>query len=117
MADDLGLTIGSYSAIENGKVKITIDRLQQIAEVLQKPMIIFLPSSALSYTFNVSHCDHAITAATYNNYQNKEMSDAVHQALQLMQMVANKMQGWFLNEECRNGFYHKVMDWLQNKGG
>jgi|JI10StandDraft_1071094.scaffolds.fasta_scaffold19827_7 transcriptional regulator with XRE-family HTH domain len=92
MADDLGLTIGSYSAIENGKVKITIDRLQQIAKVLQKPMIIFLPSSALSYTFNVSHCDNAITAATYNNYQNKEMSDAVHQALQLMQMVASKMK-------------------------
>ena len=35
MADDLGITIGSYSAIENGKVRITLDRLQQIALILK----------------------------------------------------------------------------------
>jgi transcriptional regulator with XRE-family HTH domain len=34
MADDLGITIGSYSAIENGKVQITLERLHHIGQIL-----------------------------------------------------------------------------------
>ncbi len=92
MADDLGITIGSYSAIENGKVNITIDRLHQIAQVLQMPLLAFLPSGAYSYSVNVSHGEHAINATTYNNYRDKEMIDSLNTAMQLMQKVVTKMQ-------------------------
>lgn len=93
MADDLGITIGSYSAIENGKVKITLERLQHIADILQTPMIALLPEDVLFYTVNASHGTHAINAATYINYQNKEMVEAMQTALQFIQMVATKMKG------------------------
>lgn len=47
MADDLGITIGSYSAIENGKVNITLERLHQIAHVFKMPLLAFLPQARL----------------------------------------------------------------------
>ncbi len=92
MADDLGITIGSYSAIENGKVQITLERLHHIGQILKMPTIAFLPEGALNYTLNVSHGERAINASTYNNYQDKEMADAFRSAMQLLHKVESKLK-------------------------
>jgi transcriptional regulator with XRE-family HTH domain len=76
MADDLGITIGSYSATENVKVHITLERLHHIGQILKMSTIAFLPEGALNYTLNVSHGERTINAAKYHNYQDKEMTDA-----------------------------------------
>ncbi len=92
MADDLGITIGSYSAIENGKVNITLERLHQIAHVFKMPLLAFLPSGALAYSVNVSHGEHAINATTYKNYRDKEIIDAINEAIKIMQHITSKMK-------------------------
>ena len=43
MAVDLELTSGAYSKIENGAVKITVERLVEIATVLDVNIIEFFP--------------------------------------------------------------------------
>ena len=42
MANQLGITQSAYYKIEAGAVKITIDRLEQIAEILGKPIAAFI---------------------------------------------------------------------------
>ena len=68
VADDLGITIGSYSALENGKVAITIERLHQLSEIFNIPISGMIPGINSKQTINVSHGSHAVNATTYNNY-------------------------------------------------
>lgn len=41
MANQLGITQSAYYKLEAGSVKITIDRLEQIAVILDKPIVAF----------------------------------------------------------------------------
>ncbi len=42
MAEKLGISQNAYSCLETGKTKVDLDRLQQIAEILEEPLESFL---------------------------------------------------------------------------
>jgi AcrR family transcriptional regulator/DNA-binding XRE family transcriptional regulator len=42
LASEVGVSVGTMSAVENGKVNITVDRLRKIAEALDAPVAQFL---------------------------------------------------------------------------
>ncbi|WP_293300441.1 helix-turn-helix transcriptional regulator [Pedobacter sp. UBA4863] len=45
MANQLGIGQSAYHKIENGTVKVSIDRLKQIASILKKPIDVFFNNS------------------------------------------------------------------------
>lgn len=57
MSNQLDISQNTYSKIENGQIKLTVERLQRIAEVLNIPMEEFLKNERQSITFNNSSVD------------------------------------------------------------
>ena len=55
MADSLDLSQNAYCKIENGTTKLTIDRLEEIATILDVPVESILSSS--NQTFNIQNND------------------------------------------------------------
>ena len=55
MADSLELSQNDYCKIENGTTKLTIDRLEEIATILDVPVESILSSS--NQTFNIQNND------------------------------------------------------------
>ena len=53
MADSLELSQNAYCKIENGTTKLTIDRLEEIATILDVPVESILSSQ--NQTFNIEH--------------------------------------------------------------
>lgn len=92
IAGDLGITISSYSSLENGKVQITLDRFLQLVKVLVTPLIALLPVHVEGSNFNISHGDYAVNTSTYNNYQNKDLLESTKSAMSLLQHVILDLQ-------------------------
>lgn len=92
VADELDITISSYSALENGKVSITIERLYQIAQIFNVPLSRIIPGMDTNQTINVSHGTHAVNATTYNNYQDKDIIATLSETMQMIQIVLSKLK-------------------------
>ena len=54
VADYLSMDISNYSRLENGKLEITISKLEAIAEFFKIPIVNLLPSNLLS-TVNINN--------------------------------------------------------------
>lgn len=76
MAQELGISQSSYAKIENGSTKITIDRLQQIAEILDIE-VSSLISSSKQPIFNQKNEKGAYGNGYVENLhvENKEMTE------------------------------------------
>ncbi len=92
VADDLGITIGSYSALENGKVAITIERLHQLSGIFNIPVSAMIPGSFNNQTINVSHGSHAINASTYNSFADKNAKEMLQKAMEILKIVMTKFK-------------------------
>ena len=57
LASKLGISQNSYSKIETGGVKITTDRLKQIAEIFEIPVEQLLNEENQTFHFNNSHIE------------------------------------------------------------
>jgi transcriptional regulator with XRE-family HTH domain len=57
MSDRLNISQNTYSKIETGGIKLTVERLRQIAEILEIPVEDILTSDNQSFTFNNSNID------------------------------------------------------------
>jgi len=73
MADSLELSQNAYCKIENGTTKLTIDRLEEIASILDVPVESILSSE--KQTFNIEH-NEKLYGHIENLYEaNKEMME------------------------------------------
>jgi transcriptional regulator with XRE-family HTH domain len=57
MANRMSISQNAYSKIENGGVKLTVERLIAISEILEIPVDELVTSDAQSFTFNNSNID------------------------------------------------------------
>lgn len=71
IADQLELSTSGYSKIERGETRVSIDRLQQIADILEVSIFELIPEHFSINNSNVENC---------SNFQNSNTTQ--HQALQ-----------------------------------
>jgi transcriptional regulator with XRE-family HTH domain len=96
VAQKLELSKAAYSQLENGKIDITMTKLQKIADYFSIPIASILQENS-GATFNIDKVENStINGTQINNYTDKELIQAMGNSIQTMQ---------------------KVMDWMQNKGG
>ncbi len=74
MADQLNISQNTYSKIETGGIKLTVDRLKQIAEILETPIEELLNSDSNVYNFNNSHIEKFYGYIETLQEDNKEIS-------------------------------------------
>jgi transcriptional regulator with XRE-family HTH domain len=89
IADHLGMDISNYSRLENGKVEITISKLEAIAEFFKVPMVNFLPNS-LYGSINISNGNHSCIGTLINNYTDNEMQSSLKLVIELLQSQIKK---------------------------
>lgn len=80
LAIQLGIDTKSYSNIENGISKLSIDRLLKIADVLEAPPESFLNPSQ---NFSFSHCSNSgyLNNPKFDNHDSFKEAKAAWQAL------------------------------------
>ncbi len=85
LAQQLGIDIKSYSNIENGVSKLSIDRLFKISEILETPPESFLnPSQNFSFT----HCANS----GYLNYPNFNNEDGYKEAKEAYNILIEQLR-------------------------
>jgi transcriptional regulator with XRE-family HTH domain len=91
MASELGISEGTYSQLENGKVEITVSRLKQLSEILNQPISAFLNEQSGS-VFNIDKVENStINGTQVNNYNDKELVEAVNQTINVMKNVVERL--------------------------
>lgn len=73
MAESLGISQNTYSKIESGGIKLTVDRLNKIASVLEIPVEDILSSDTQSFVFNNSSIDKFYGYIETVHEDNKEL--------------------------------------------
>jgi transcriptional regulator with XRE-family HTH domain len=86
MAKKMGLTTNGYGKIERGESAITVDRLDQIAQVLEVSTLDILQFDD-NFVYNITNMHHSATNGIVNNYS---LSDEERAAL--MQQIASMQQ-------------------------
>ncbi len=74
MADQLNISQNTYSKIETGGIKLTVDRLKQISEILETPIEELLSADSNIYNFNNSHIDKFYGYIETLQEDNKELT-------------------------------------------
>lgn len=96
VAQELEMSKAAHSQLENGKIDITITKLQKIADYFSVPFTSILQENN-GATFNIEKVENStINGTQINHYTDKELISAVGNSIETM---------------------HRVMDWIQNKGG
>lgn len=67
MAKRMGLTTNGYGKIERGESSITLDRLEQIAQVLEVSMLDILQFDD-NFVYNITTMNNSATNGIVNNY-------------------------------------------------
>lgn len=88
LADHLGMDISNYSRLENGKIEITIGKLEAIAEFFKVPIIFFIPNQTSNITINNgSYGNHS---TLIHNYSDSEMQSSLKLVIELLQSQIKK---------------------------
>ncbi len=96
VAQELEMSKAAYSQLENGKIDITLAKLQKIADYFSVPITAILHENS-GANFHIEKIENStINGTQINNYTDKELLNAVGQSIDTM---------------------HNVMDWMKNKGG
>ncbi len=74
MSDRLNISQNTYSKIETGGIKLTVERLNQIAEVLEVPVEQILSSDNQVFNFNNSHVEKFYGYIETLHEDNKELT-------------------------------------------
>jgi transcriptional regulator with XRE-family HTH domain len=74
MADRLNISQNTYSKLENGGIKLTVDRLKQISEILETPIEELLSADSNIYNFNNSHIEKFYGYIETLQEDNKELT-------------------------------------------
>jgi len=86
MAEELKITAPAYRKIEANQTKLTVERLKQIAEVLDTPVSSLLDETAATKTYHQNNHDNGtfIVASEFENYyqENKETTQKLIHVLE-----------------------------------
>jgi transcriptional regulator with XRE-family HTH domain len=96
VAQELEMSKAAYSQLENGKIDISITKLQKIADYFSIPIASILQENN-GAAFNIEKVENStINGTQINHYTDKELLSAMGNSIETM---------------------HRVMDWIQNKRG
>jgi transcriptional regulator with XRE-family HTH domain len=87
VATDLGIAISNYSMLENGKVEITLARLQALSEIFKIPVEAFITNTSNNQTYNISNGDNSVSASQVNHYNDKELILTLKQSMHLIERM------------------------------
>lgn len=82
MADSLGISQNTYSKIETGGIKLTVDRLKKISDILGIPVEDIMANDSQSFVFNNSNIDKFYGYIETVHEDNKELTQATINILQ-----------------------------------
>lgn len=91
VASDLGISKTALSQLENGKVEITLTRLESLSKVFNIPLENFLPSGNGTQTIQITHGENSPNVQHINNNDPQLMSaiqtsiNALQKSLELLQ--------------------------------
>jgi transcriptional regulator with XRE-family HTH domain len=88
LADHLGMDISNYSRLENGKIEITIAKLEAIAEFFKVPLVRLLPIN-MQGSVNINNGTAIINGNSTMNHTN-------------------------INTQDLNAFFEKIVTLIQN---
>lgn len=91
VAQELGIAKSNYSNMENGKVEISVARLQALSHIFKLPISAFMPSNQ-NTTFNISNGSHAINATEYNNYSDDNLVQSLMKTITMLEDIVTKVK-------------------------
>jgi transcriptional regulator with XRE-family HTH domain len=85
VAGKLSISQNTYSKLEGGNIKLTTDRLKEIAEILQVPIEELLTGETQTYNFNNSHIEKFYGYIENLQEDNKENLRVLHEQIAYLQ--------------------------------
>lgn len=106
MADELKISTSAYRKIENNETKLTVERLFQIAEVLQTPV-----SKLLGGKFSVVYHQNNHNSGTFNASSFHEIENYYHQEnRETTQKLIQTLEGEIEHLREEIGFLRKLAE-------
>ena len=91
IADHLRMDISTYSRLENGKIEITIAKLEAIAEFFKVPVVVLMPNHMVSnITINNGSYGNNNSSTMIHNYSDQEMQNSLKLVVELLQSQIKK---------------------------
>jgi transcriptional regulator with XRE-family HTH domain len=81
VAMKLGITKGAYSNLENGKVEVTVAKIEILSKIFNKPMASFLPNIGSVTQINNGEGNN-VNCVTYNDNKNTELINNLEKIIQ-----------------------------------
>jgi len=86
VADYLGMDISNYSRLENGKLEITISKLEAIAEFFKIPVFVLIPNGTTSnITINNGSYGNNNSSTMVHNYSDADIQKSLKMVIELLQ--------------------------------
>lgn len=86
VADYLGMDISNYSRLENGKLEITISKLEAIAEFFKIPVVVLIPNGTTSnITINNGSYGNNNSSTMVHNYSDADIQKSLKMVIELLQ--------------------------------
>ena len=91
VADYLGMDISNYSRLENGKLEITISKLEAIAEFFKIPVFVLIPNGTTSnITINNGSYGNNNSSTMVHNYSDADIQKSLKMVIELLQGQVKK---------------------------
>lgn len=92
VADHLGMDISNYSRLENGKVEITISKLEAIAEFFKVPLVSLLPIN-IQGSVNINNGNYSFNGnMIHNDYTNTDLLNTLQNTINSIQQSIEKLK-------------------------
>jgi transcriptional regulator with XRE-family HTH domain len=109
VAQELGMSLGGYGKIERGESSISVDRLQQIAKVLDLADGMDIMKFDEQVVFNIQHNQSPSINGVVNNYSVSDTERASYEMrIQELKQVNQQLEKVIENQS-------KMIDLLQSK--
>ena len=91
VAGMLGISQNTYSKLETGAIKITTDRLQKMAEVLDVPIEQLLSNDAQTNNFTNNHIEKFYAYIEHLKEDNKEHTKMLYEQVKYLQIENERL--------------------------
>jgi transcriptional regulator with XRE-family HTH domain len=89
VAADIAISKTAYSQLENGKVEITLTRLESLSKVLKMPIGAFLPISSGSQTIQIANGEKAQNIQHQSNSNDPQLITVIQNSIEALQQSLN----------------------------
>lgn len=90
VASELGLAKGSYSNLENGKTEITVNKIETLSRILNKPIASFLPNSNSITQISNGEGNNINYNYISNYYNDPNLLETIQTTIELLQKTMEK---------------------------